>query len=48
MAKEVKLGEFRRAPFAIARELSIAITAKVVSFDVYIDNLITVLLYSES
>ena len=48
MAEEVKLGEFGRAPFAIARELSIAITAKVVSIDVYIDDLITVLLYSES
>jgi len=48
MAKEIKLGEFGKAPFAIARELSIIIKAKAVSIDVYIDDLITVLLYSES
>ena len=48
MAKEIKPGEFGKAPFAIARELSIKIKAKVVSIDVYIQDLITVLLYSES
>jgi len=48
MAKEIKLGEFGKAPFAITRELSITIKAKLVSIHVYIDDLITVLLYSKS
>ena len=48
MASEIGLGEFGDSPFAVARELSIAIKSALVSIDVYIDDLIVVLLFSPS
>ena len=48
MANEIGLGEFGDSPFAVARELSIAIQSRFVSIDVYIDDLIVVLLFSPS
>jgi hypothetical protein len=48
MASEIGLGKFGDSPFAVARELSIAIKSTLVIINVYIDDLIIVLLFSPS
>jgi len=44
MASEIELGKFGDSPFAVARELSIAIKSTLVSIDIFIDDLVIVLI----